>query len=281
MNESVRKIRAFWQWFFQLETSVQIDFLKYKCIKFFSVLKKISQNRISKHLYINEFYSFITPYDFFKYSLDKEIKSLGIKVVKIKNYEISYSEVLWQKCYTSFDDFLPNGVVIDVGAQYGDYSVLCAKLYNSIVYSFEPLPTNFKILKKNITINKLNKKIKAFNVAVGAVNKNVVIKYSGDMGGVVGDSNLVVKMISLDNLSLKPNLLKIDAEGFELDVLKGGVEMIKKNKPKIIVETHSKKLRRDVNSFLKNNRYKLEHIGKISTTDPAHDELVTLFYKFD
>ena len=40
-------------------------------------------------------------------------------------------------------------------------------------------------------------------------------------------------------------MIKIDAEGFELPILKGGIKTIKKNRPGIIFEFHSSK-----NSFL-------------------------------
>ena len=45
-----------------------------------------------------------------------------------------------------------------------------------------------------------------------------------------------IKIQKLDKLNLKPDLIKIDTEGSELDVIKSSLKTIKKNKPLIIVE---------------------------------------------
>src|SRR5262249_27695046 len=45
------------------------------------------------------------------------------------------------------------------------------------------------------------------------------------------------KMIALDQLNLNNvSLIKIDVEGYEMEVLKGAMETIKRNKPVLIVE---------------------------------------------
>ena len=45
-----------------------------------------------------------------------------------------------------------------------------------------------------------------------------------------------IKIQKLDRLNLKPDLIKIDTEGSELDVIKSSLKTIKKYKPLIIVE---------------------------------------------
>jgi FkbM family methyltransferase len=48
-----------------------------------------------------------------------------------------------------------------------------------------------------------------------------------------------VKIITLDSLNLKPDVVKIDVQGHELQVLQGGVETFKRSQPITIVETPS------------------------------------------
>ena len=45
-----------------------------------------------------------------------------------------------------------------------------------------------------------------------------------------------IKSFQIDNLNIKPNLIKIDVEGGELEVVKSGLKLIKKCKPFIVIE---------------------------------------------
>ena len=61
-------------------------------------------------------------------------------------------------------------------------------------------------------------------------------------GGKIDNNGSKVQAISLDsikfnNKNLQINAIKIDTEGEDLNVLKGGIKLIKKNLPKIIIET--------------------------------------------
>ena len=54
-------------------------------------------------------------------------------------------------------------------------------------------------------------------------------------------------------------IIKIDVEGFEMNVLRAAEYTIKKYKPKIIIETHSFNLFYEVRDFLTNIGYELKH----------------------
>ena len=68
-------------------------------------------------------------------------------------------EIFRDNIYSIYEDFIPKPkqTVIDVGAQYGDYAILCSKIYKAKVYTFEPLPQNFKEILQNIKLNGLKK----------------------------------------------------------------------------------------------------------------------------
>ena len=62
---------------------------------------------------------------------------------------------------------LKSYIIIDVGANIGVYSIFAANANNTIVYAFEPMIDNFKLLSENIRLNQLEKRILPFNSAVG------------------------------------------------------------------------------------------------------------------
>ena len=123
---------------------------------------------------------------------------------------------------------------VDVGAHIGLWSFLMAGDFG-IVTSFEPVAAHRECFEKNITA----KNVKLIPYALGAHEDMVAMKTrtknsSGDTG-VAGAGD--IRMVKLDSLSLKlADLMKIDCEGFELAVLEGSVETIKRCRPVVVVE---------------------------------------------
>ena len=140
----------------------------------------------------------------------------------------------------------PNMIGLDVGANIGYYSVLFAK-HSKKVYCFEPNKTNYEILNKNIALNKLENKAVLVHKAVSDKDRKTKI-YTGDMNNFsnLSKDNLhahsvfsknyaveEVETIRLDDYfkGLKaPDYVKIDVDGHELEVLRGGGIYIKKGK---------------------------------------------------
>jgi FkbM family methyltransferase len=134
---------------------------------------------------------------------------------------------------------------IDVGAHLGFYSYLLSN-HKKKVFAFEPNPYCFYKIKKN-------KYLRKFKIGLGdkKIKKLLNIKspYSGgsNFGAEKGRDfySLNAKITTLDNLTkdyhLEKTLIKIDCEGFENDVLKGGANILKKYKPDIIIDIRNKK----------------------------------------
>ena len=78
--------------------------------------------------------------------------------------------------------------------------------------------------------------------------------------------------------NVKPNILKIDVEGFEYEVLQGAEEVLKQYSPRIIIETHSKELREKCHSFLSEKGYLLVDEGR-TVINKSGNEITNLFYK--
>lgn len=176
---------------------------------------------------------------------------------------VKMQEVLLHKVYSNFSDFTPdkNSVVVDVGAQYGDYALLCSKVFGvKSVYSFEPLPSNFDILEENMAINHASN-VKSFNAAVGASNGSVMLSDKTDMASAFDkNGNVKTEVVALDSMNLTDvDMMKIDVEGFEMEVLKGACETIKRYHPRMIIEVHSSSLREEVLKFTRSLGYREKH----------------------
>jgi FkbM family methyltransferase len=133
-------------------------------------------------------------------------------------------------------------VVVDCGAHHGMYGILCSKWVggNGKVIGFEALPQNFEIAMKNIQLNQIQN-FEIRNEAVGS--QNGMFKMSVSSNEVVVEKNtknkILIPMVTLDNAfqEFSPTLLKIDVEGYELDVLRGAKRILK-SIPKLDVEIH-------------------------------------------
>lgn len=163
------------------------------------------------------------------------------------NYEHENAKFILDECKS--DD-----VVFDIGAHIGLMSVTLAKSVIPIgkVYSFEPTPHTFKILKDVVKLNTLIDTIIPVNMAIGnsigTMNFYLAPEEGNNANSLVSKNHrdrvpVKIEVTTLDafihqNRINKLNFLKIDAEGSEYDVLMGGLETIRKFMPKIILAIH-------------------------------------------
>lgn len=175
-----------------------------------------------------------------------------------------------------------NDVVFDIGGNYGWYSIHIAKKFPlSEIYSFEPVPNTFAILKENISINNI-KNIKVVNMGLSNevgeftfyCDPNLTVNAS--LNNVSDNSNaieVICKVDIFDNFVKKNNITKIDfikcdIEGAELFALIGAKKSINNYKPKIFVEMLRKWALKfgyhpnDIIFFLKELGYKCFIINK-------------------
>jgi len=147
----------------------------------------------------------------------------------------------------------PGDSVADIGANAGVYTKEFSTLVGPAghVYSFEPIADTFEILKTVINKGHLAN-VRSFNLALGSqpAEHEMVIPDLGGFTGYywahlarTGDSGRreKVKVLTLDDL-WKANtigrldFIKCDVEGGELEVIRGGLELIRSQLPGWLVE---------------------------------------------
>jgi FkbM family methyltransferase len=128
----------------------------------------------------------------------------------------------------------------DVGANVGAYSLVAAVNPRSgvRVVAFEPGFANYTQLCRNVFLNGLQDKITALPLALGGAMGLEVMRFSTTTpgaashdwlsgGGPLGARDQRILVMPLDDVVARlglpsPNLLKIDVDGFEGEVLRGG-----------------------------------------------------------
>lgn len=130
--------------------------------------------------------------------------------------------------------FLRQGdLFVDAGAYVGAYTVLAGGSVGAKVIAFEPNPTTFSYLERNVHLNKLNDLVKPLNFALG--NEEGTLRFTDGLGtenfvcpGSNTENTIGVKATTLDKVleSQSPTLLKIDVEGFESKVIAGAARTL-------------------------------------------------------
>ena len=148
-------------------------------------------------------------------------------------------------------DFNEKSIIVDIGANVGSVSLPLAQNFNnSQIYSIEPTIYAFKKLNQNINLNlNLKKRVKTFNYFVTFKKKKIKFVHSSwklinddekhgiHKGILKKTSNRIISLDSLLKKNKKPvRLIKIDVDGYELEVLKSAEKTLKKEKPIIYFE---------------------------------------------
>jgi FkbM family methyltransferase len=146
----------------------------------------------------------------------------------------------------------PGMTFLDVGANIGYYSVVLAGIAGATgkIYAFEPEPTNLGFLCRNIDENGFKNIVpvaKALFDKDGAAALHIDSQHLGShaLSVQTGDGascSLNVETITLDTFADRElgghrvDLIKIDAQGAEAHILRGGRRTLTTDKPAILLE---------------------------------------------
>lgn len=150
----------------------------------------------------------------------------------------------WKKLIKGVDEVHPDNrkFAVDIGAHVGLWSRVLATMFQRVV-AFEPHPDLYPCLARNL--------MEVDNVEqyeVGLSDKDgyldMISPPSNSGNARVWNESLRIKglrrarVYALDNFPLdhKIDFMKIDVEGWELNVLKGAEKTIRRDKPVIVIE---------------------------------------------
>jgi FkbM family methyltransferase len=161
----------------------------------------------------------------------------------------------------------PGTLVLDIGASLGFYTIplaLAARSSGGRLVAVEPVPANCEVLRRNVELNGLEEIASVLPVALGAEEAQVLLHVeTGGTGNATIVSGLDASEVArhdkaggtdatqaaevrrlddvtlpFDDLALPCSLVKMDAEGFEMDILQGASRFIAGHRPVIFGEFH-------------------------------------------
>jgi len=160
--------------------------------------------------------------------------------------------------------FSSGGTALDIGANIGNHSMFFSKFIFDKTISFEANYRNFAVLCKNKELNNISDdKLELHQVALSdGEYKYSFLEYQDNMGGtkvVEGDVGEILTA-KIDSFNLpKVDFIKLDVEGHEVKVLKGAIDLIKRDSPDIMVECniHEESSFKNVNQYMESIDYHL------------------------
>jgi len=175
------------------------------------------------------------------------------------------------------EDFLETMVLrdgdifLDIGAHVGRWAVRASQYFATVV-AFEPSPMTNAVLRRNIELNKLSN-IKVLQVALGEQDREEKLYFYNARGhdSLLGVHPVVDQtpqrsvdvitrrldtIVGIHGLHLtKRSMVKIDTEGYEIQVLEGARQTIVQSHPRLLVEVHGRDNMPRVTSLLNNFGY--------------------------
>ncbi len=160
------------------------------------------------------------------------------------------------------------GSLVDIGANVGYFTCLASRIVgpSGAVKSFEPSPQALPLLHRNV-LDLENVEVRAIALGSELGQADFYIKSSGDTSSLEpepGSRKICVEMSTLDyELRAVPSvdLIKIDVEGFEIEVLRGAKQTLLSHRCPVYFEIIPDYLKRkkidlgEFHAFLRNIDY--------------------------
>ena len=148
----------------------------------------------------------------------------------------------------------PNDIFIDIGANFGLHTVYAAKLVGEKgrVFAFEPVAKHLNLLNKNISLSHVRERVEIVSSALSNSQESSLTFYLPPEEEIAVTASLSAEGNNLQeikvanarlddywtNIDREVKLIKIDVEGAELEVLRGAERLLKRWKPKLLIEVH-------------------------------------------
>lgn len=172
----------------------------------------------------------------------------------------------------------PGDLFVDVGANVGSYAIWAAELGAEVI-ALEPAGDTFSLLEENITLN--DYQIKTIRAAAGAAPGTARFTSDRDCVNRLDPGGKVeVAVVTIDSIIGNRSIagMKVDVEGFEIDVLRGSEQALSEHRVGLIqLEWNSTSLqavgtdRRPVADLLAKHGYDLYYAQPDGSLAPLAD----------
>jgi FkbM family methyltransferase len=195
----------------------------------------------------------------------REIEHSGVKLKfatpnGMSNYRADSFSTKEPETLEWIDSIQEGSVVWDIGANVGIYSCYAAKHRNCRVFAFEPSVFNLELLARNIFLNELTERVTIVplplsdELSLNALNMTSTVwgaamSTFGQSYGHDGETMQKVFVIPTIGLSMvdavgllrisQPDYIKMDVDGIEHLILKGGLPVLSKTKS-VLIEINDK-----------------------------------------
>ncbi len=176
----------------------------------------------------------------------------------------------------------PGDICWDIGANIGFYTCFLASRVESsgAVVAFEPAACTYDYLNENVSLNRFTN-VTVVNKGLGDKQEQRQLHYS-EAGLTEGTASLKyadgraaserVALDTIDNLIQElpiPDFIKIDVEGYQLEVLRGGEHFLKTHAPLLMAELRdvgaaNRAIFEEIENYVADLGYQLYKIGKYS-----------------
>lgn len=167
------------------------------------------------------------------------------------------------------------GNVIDIGAHIGTHSLAFARQAD-YVYAFEPQRMSHHNLCANLLINNIHN-VCTMELALGSTCGRIPMwvpdpRHPHTASRLrVGEGDGWVPIAALDSLTLPEiSFIKIDVEGHELEVLRGGRDLLNRDHPVVYVEVHYPELRGTILHYMRERGYVGRELFKMVVVDTEY-----------
>ena len=173
-----------------------------------------------------------------------------IQLDDLIGYEIAINRLEWREIKLMIDacERLKPDIFVDVGANVGLYSCILGRRHLvPQVLALEPDKLNFSRLGANLALNGLAAIVEARAIAAGARSATMAFAPAGPenrgvskLGPVEagGYDVIVAPLDDLLHIEDRKIVVKIDVEGYELEVLEGAERLFRRNKGFAQIEGH-------------------------------------------
>lgn len=177
------------------------------------------------------------------YAPENEARVAPIEIMNFTHYEPAETRVM--------DILAANAhIILDVGANIGLYAIRFAKRFPTArIFAFEPLPTSYAFLQRNVAANGVGERVSCFNYGLSessgavdffispaaCVNASLMnVSAAKDVKRIVGLTLTMDQWTA--NQSITPDFIKCDVEGAELLVFRGAHANLTQHQPMVFTE---------------------------------------------